>query len=207
MRKSRVLEEGSMQAFSGIIQLRCPSQAKLHRVLEYVKRTAEKDKHPAPVSKVTFEKQGFDVYVVPRSLVNRLQRALPMAFGGKVNITKRLVTRNHLTSKDLHRLYLLFRCFPFEQGDLVSSNHTPLRLVKVSKSITALDISTGKRVKLEPDTPLEPLNLHKAHVARTVPSLQLIHPVSFQPVSPENSPSAKADIYDVVVIGEKLYLV
>ena len=202
-----MIEQGSNQAFSGIIQLRCTNAEKLELCLKYVKKLAEKDKHASPISKITLEKNGYDVYIVPRSILNRLQRLLPLSFGGTVNTTKRLVTRNHLTSKELHRMYLLFRCFPFSQGQTVKLDDKPLKLLKVSKQITALELASGRRIKLEPGQKLELLRRFKAHVASTKPRLELLHPVTFQPVIPENSPIKKALAYDVVVIEDKLYIV
>jgi len=200
MTKETILEDFGNNSYSGILQLRCANSNKLNRIMDFVRKGGG-------LCKIVLAKKGYDIFIGPHKVMNKLSRQLPKQFGGKLTITKQLVTRRRQTSKEVYRLYVLFRAFPYDGGDIVDFGGKPIKLTSTSSKINGIDISSGKRTVIPADGKLQKLDVLDAVVSQYKPNLMLINPLSFQPVRPENQPESTAKRYKVVLINEKLFVV
>ena len=129
--------------FEGILQLRNPS----NEVIDFAVREIEK-KENTFVAKVIKVKNGIDMYVSSqkflRSIGNRLQRH----FGGQLIISTKLHTKNRITSKEVHRVTVLFRTPHFKKGDVIDYRGEKIEIITMQKKILAKDIKTGKKLNL-----------------------------------------------------------
>ena len=207
MRREKLLEKGPNQAYCGIIQLRCENQEKLEKIFNFIRDAATRGVYA--LSKITKFKEGFDFYLTDRSLLHHLGGQLELKYGGYRKSSSKLVTRNRLTGKPVHRCVIYFRAFPYQLGDIVIFQGKPVKILKVSKRVAALDLAAGKNISFEykEGQVLEQLHPEEAHVSQHQPHLMLLHPETFQPVRPENQASLKKESYQVVVIGSRVYIV
>ena len=205
MRKEKLLERGPVQAYCGIIQVRCESPAKLEDISSFIRAAAG----PMGISKITIAKEGFDFYLVSRSTLHRLQGCLAARFGGYTKSSNKLVTKNRLSSKLVYRSVIFFRAFPFQVGDIILLEKHPLKLLKISERVSAKDLATGKTIsfKFEERVKIQQLTPETAHISQYHPHLMLLHPHTYQPVRPENQAGMKRDSYEIVVVGERVYII
>lgn len=90
--------------YESILQLR-PYDKK---ILNYVKKRVEKRKDVF-ISKEVKLKKGIDLYLTSNKFALILGKKLKKAFKGEVKISRKLFSRNKLTSKRLWRVTVCFR--------------------------------------------------------------------------------------------------
>ncbi|MFH2028311.1 MAG: NMD3-related protein [Nanoarchaeota archaeon] len=90
--------------FEGILQLRNPSEEALNFVLNQFKKN---DK--VWISKEVKLKTGIDLYVSSNRFLSSIGKKLKKSFKGKLITSKRLHTKNRLTSKEVYRGTVCFR--------------------------------------------------------------------------------------------------
>lgn len=99
-------KEGSTY-FEGILQIRNPKD----EVIEYIKKELEKVKDKGIYANNVIEvKGGIDFYMSSKKYLRKLGREIKKRFPGTHNESPQLFSRNNLTSKDIYRLNVLFRC-------------------------------------------------------------------------------------------------
>jgi NMD protein affecting ribosome stability and mRNA decay len=92
--------------FEGTLQLRDVDD----KVLDYVAKDIESNADNGVFVKDMVEhKNGLDMNITSRKYLMALGKKLRVRFGGTVKKTSRLFSKNKQTSKDVHRLTLLYR--------------------------------------------------------------------------------------------------
>ena len=182
------IEVGPNQAYAGVVQLRCPVHARLEAALDYVRTKAG----AAGISKIARSKGGYDVYIVEKRVLQSVARQLQKRFGGSISTSLKLVTQDRQTSKRVYRKIIAFHMFPFAPGEVIIFNNAPVLVTAASLRVHGLNLATGKRTSFvyQPGTRMERLQIMTAHVSQFRPVLKLIHPITFQPVEPENLKSS-----------------
>jgi NMD protein affecting ribosome stability and mRNA decay len=127
--------------FEGILQLRNPTS----EVVSFVEKF---DDHISKVRQVT---NGIDYYFVSQRFLRSLGKALQRRFPGKLVSTRSIHTRNRQTSKDVYRVTVLFRCFPFRKGDLVESRGETYLVLAVGKKVYVQHSKTREKKLLDYD--------------------------------------------------------
>jgi len=199
--KEKIVEDYGNDNYSGILQLRCKNKEKLDVVMGYIKKGQG-------LCKVVLAKNGYDIFVGPRGVMNKLIKALPLTFGGKLSYTTQLVTIRRQTSKEVYRYYVLYWIFPYSKGEIIVIDNSPIRITGISKKITGNNLATGKRITFIYDKEdFEKLVVHKVRASKYSPKLTLLHPETFQETIPVNEALKKQEEYDVVALKEKVYIV
>jgi len=93
--------------FEGILQLRNPSDEALNFVENQFKNNEK-----VAIAKQVNLKTGIDLYVSSNKFLMQIGKKLKKSFKGKLILSRKLHTRNHLTSKNVYRLTV---CFRFEE--------------------------------------------------------------------------------------------
>ncbi len=203
MALERVIEDYGEQSFCSVIQLRCGDRAKLIKVLEFVKSRT------TAISKVTELREGYNVYLTRKGAFHKLMKEIIKHFGGTVQLTKRLVTKNRQSSKLVYRMYAALRLFEYSKGDVIVLAGEPCLVRSTGLKLGLVRLKDNKQLKLD-YTGLkvkEKLQPRIAYVAQHSPELKLINPETYQVDKPVNKPNRKQEHYSVVIHKSRLYIV
>jgi len=129
--------------FEGILQLRNVSE----EIIEFAIKQIEK-KENASIAKIKKVVNGFDIYMAPQKFLRSLGNKLQNQFGGQLAISKKLHTKNRLTSKEVYRVNALFRMPNFKKGDIIDYKGDRIKIIAIHKRVLAKDINTGKKITL-----------------------------------------------------------
>jgi NMD protein affecting ribosome stability and mRNA decay len=129
--------------FEGILQLRNVTD----EVVKFAVHEIESRKD-SNISKLKKVKNGVDIYMAPQRFLRSLGIKLQGKFGGQLITSKRLHTRNRLTSRDVYRVNLLFRMASFKKGDVIEYKGDKIKIVAMNKQVLAKDFATGKKLNL-----------------------------------------------------------
>ena len=144
-------------------------------------------------------KDGFDYYFTKNKFVQKLAVSLKTQFGGSSKLSRRLVTRNRQSSKELYRMTILYNSPMFFKGDLIAVGKQVYKIISTQSTITATDLGLGKSVKLSPKTKFNRLIPYTTTVSKVSPQLEVIHPTTYQS-TPVKNPMPKK-------IGERIRVV
>ncbi len=92
------------QYFEGILQLRNPSEEALNFIENQFKNNEK-----AWIAKQVNLKTGIDLYVSSNRFLMQIGKKLKKSFKGKLILSRKTHTRNHLTSKEVYRVTVCFR--------------------------------------------------------------------------------------------------
>jgi len=130
--------------YEGILQLRNVTD----EVLDFVEESIDND-GKVFIPKVIKSRNGVDLHVSSRKFLVKLGRKLQEKFGGEVKVSKKLFTRNRQTSREVHRVNLLFRMCKYKLGDIFEFKGDELKVIKMSEKIHCKNVKTGKKIFLK----------------------------------------------------------
>ena len=131
--------------FEGTLQLRNPTK----EVIDFVKSQCAKGK--VFITKTVKEREGFDYYITSRKFLHTLGKRLSQQFNGELKVNPRIFTKDRQTSKDVYRITIMFRLFPYKKGDVLEHRGEQIRIVNISTKILAQNIRTGEKLWLTYD--------------------------------------------------------
>jgi len=137
------MEKKHQDYFEGILQLRNVDDEVIDFVVKQIEKT--EDTFISKVKKVT---NGFDIYVSRQRFLRSLGNKLQQRFGGQLIVSTKLHTRHKQTSKELHRVNLLFRMPNFKKGDIIEYKGDKIKIIVVHKKVFAKDVKTGKKLNI-----------------------------------------------------------
>ncbi|MEK6960578.1 MAG: NMD3-related protein [Nanoarchaeota archaeon] len=126
--------------FEGILQLRAPTE----EVLSFIE--SEMLKHgKVRVSKTKQVADGADMYMTDQRFLQNLGRRLKDRFGGQLKVAPRLFSKDHLTSKNVYRVNVLFRMPAFARGDEMTVIGRRVKVLAVKKLVQVQDLENGEK--------------------------------------------------------------
>jgi len=129
--------------FEGILQLRNIGSEVVKFVLNEIEKI--ENVNIAKIKKVT---NGVDVYVAPQKILRSLGNKLQKRFHGQVIVSRKLHTKNRITSRDVYRVNMLFRLPNFKKGDIIDYKGEKIKIISMHKKVFAKDIKTGKKLNI-----------------------------------------------------------
>ena len=129
--------------FEGILQLRNPAPA----VLDFVRQNVA-CKEGVFISKQLKVKNGWDLYLSSQRYMRNLGKMLQDRFGGELIVSVKLFTRHHQTSREVYRVNVLFRLYPFKKGQVIVHRGEKLKILFLGKKVGLKNVDTGKRMQL-----------------------------------------------------------
>lgn len=129
--------------FEGILQIRDPTKDIINFIENKIKA-----KPNVFISKIVKAKNGFDYYISDKKYIQNLGRRLQKEFGGELKISPKLFSRDHLTSKDIYRVNVLFRLSKFKKGDIIKVKGEEIKVISAGKKIFGKSLETGKKVSI-----------------------------------------------------------
>jgi len=131
--------------YEGIMQLRdCDKE-----VVEWVKQRTKKDAR-ALITKEKKVRGGIDLYFTSQKYLRTIGKKLSETFAGEYKTTRTLHTRSR-TGKDLYRVTVLFRQYPFKKGDKLKYVDEEYEVLSFGNQVYVKNLNTGKKshIKLE----------------------------------------------------------
>lgn len=92
------------QYYEGILQLRNPNE----EVINFI-RNQFNNNEKIWIAKQVKLKTGLDYYISSNRFLLSLGKKLKKSFKGQLKISRKLITRNRITSKNVYRVTVLFR--------------------------------------------------------------------------------------------------
>lgn len=131
------------QYFEGILQLRNPNQ----EVIDFIEKQTE-EKENVFITKKEKVRNGIDFYFTSNKYMQNLGKKLQNCFGGELKFSSKLFSRNRQTSKEIHRVNVLFRIPEFKKGDIVKLKGDKIRVINIGKKVFGKNLDTGKKVTI-----------------------------------------------------------
>lgn len=100
------------QYYEAIIQLR-PFNEEVYKFID----KKIKERGNVFIAKIIYQKTGIDIYISSNKFAQSLGKKLKQTFKGELKISTKLFSRDRQTSKEKHRVTILFRLLPTEQED------------------------------------------------------------------------------------------
>jgi NMD protein affecting ribosome stability and mRNA decay len=139
--------------FEGVLQLRNVSDEAVDWLHDEIQRTQK-----ARVAKVKEVEGGIDIYLSSQHYMQSLGRQLQQRFGGILKITGRLHTRDPMTSRDVHRMTVLFRQLSFKTGDIITYQGQRWNVLGVGNQIRLQNVESGEKKRLPAEKLAEQVN-------------------------------------------------
>lgn len=180
--------------YEGQLQIRNADQ----EMIDYI----EKDiiDNDIYVAKKIKQKNGFDYNLSSRRYIFTIARKLGQKYGAILKFSSKLVTKSKQTGKDLHRLNALVQFPEYKKEDILETEHTVMQVQRMEKEkITGIDLVTSKKITITNNREIKKLEKEETQVIRTVPSIEVLDPETYQPTKLQN----KAELY----IGQKIQIV
>jgi NMD protein affecting ribosome stability and mRNA decay len=167
--------------YEGILQLRGKD---ITQALALVKSSLQEGVF---INKIVEHKQGVDLYLTSKNFLHKISKILNDNFGGEVLFSKRIFSRDKMTSKDIWRVSVLFRLWDFGLGDIILVNDKLVRVEKcLDGKVLGFDLRNEKHVNLKPEGTVEIVaqrkNLKEAMIISEKPCLTVLNPENYQPV-------------------------
>ena len=137
------MEPKHNEYFEGILQVRNPND----EVLDFIAKEV-REKGNVFIAKTKKIGNGIDLYISSQRFLRTLGNRLQERFSGHLEVSRRLHTRNRMTSRDVYRVSVLFKMSSFKKGDIVKYKGEQVKIIGMAKKVLAKDIKTGKKLTL-----------------------------------------------------------
>jgi NMD protein affecting ribosome stability and mRNA decay len=138
--------EKHIMYFEGVLQLRGCTDEVIDWAHDEIIRAGK-----ARIAKAKEVKGGVDIYLSSQHYMQSLGRQLQQRFGGIVKITGRLYTRDKMTSRDVHRMTVLFKQMPLKTGGIVKLHGGEWKVLAVGNQIRLQNIKSGEKIRMLAD--------------------------------------------------------
>ncbi|MBI2208299.1 hypothetical protein HYU50_02285 [Candidatus Woesearchaeota archaeon] len=137
------MEARHNEYFEGILQVRNPND----EVLDFIAKEI-KEKGNVSIAKTKKINNGLDIYISSQRFLRSIGNKLQERFSGHLEVSRKLHTRNRLTSRDVYRVNLLFKMPSFKKGDIIKYKGDQIKIIGMAKKVLAKDIETGRKLTL-----------------------------------------------------------
>ena len=132
--------------FEGILQLRNPSP----ELIKYVAKTIDKDNR-AWIAQELKVQGGVDLYLSSQKYLRALGKKLKERFPGCLKSSRKLFTVQRSTGKQVYRVNVLFRLYPFKIRDVITISGEKYKVLRIDKQVTVQNVKSGKKEKIKPE--------------------------------------------------------
>ena len=130
--------------FEGIFQLREPTE----EVLNFI--AAEFERNPDVwIAKEVKMPKGVDLYLSSQRFLRALGKKLNDHFFGIVKFSRKLHTKNQLTSKSIYRVYVYFRPLKLKRGQILAIEGEEFEVLAFARQVSLKNVRTGKKSRMK----------------------------------------------------------
>jgi len=138
------MKDTNPQYYEGILQLRNPNKG----VIKFIEEEIAKKKGVF-ISKTLKVGNGYDFYISSKRHLKTLGHMLKKQFGGELKISSRLYSVDRQTSKELHRVTVLYRCCSIKKGSIVELRGEKIKIMSLGHRIQGKRLADGKKVYVD----------------------------------------------------------
>ncbi|PIY60584.1 hypothetical protein COY95_01015, partial [Candidatus Woesearchaeota archaeon CG_4_10_14_0_8_um_filter_47_5] len=208
--------QGSMY-FEAIVQMKT-GRKEIHAFFE--ERVQERTNKGMCISKKMPVKESVHYYLTGQRHLRGIMQQLVDRFGGEIVVSKKLFSEDHLSSRNVYRVTVLYRPPEFQKGSVILYNNRAMRVAGLGKTALLEDLETGATKKIahymnhsmnHMDLPLTALPVFPSTITKVRPHPEVLHPETYQSVRAGNA-SLPGDLrpgqtVDVVMWEEKVFIV
>ena len=136
------------------------------------------------MNKVKGSSDSKDYFFANKNKINPVANKLIRNFGGFIDISPTLFSRNKQTSKDIYRLTVLVVLPSFDKNDVVEFEDKLLWIKSLDKTIISVNLLTQKKFTFQLSSnnkdSFVKLKKHKSQIVTLHPTLTVINPLNFQ---------------------------
>jgi nonsense-mediated mRNA decay protein 3 len=195
--------------FEGILQIRNKANRHYDMAIDLVLNLV--DTTPSVfIGKVVELKDGIDLFMSDKKFLAKIGKELESRLLASIDKSSSLFSRDRQSGKELHRLTVLARLPEYGIGDIVQKGTTLLHITSMQNGrLIGNELRSHKRTTLSGDVSLvaKAEEIIEARVTKTKPTLEVLHPQSFESTVIANPSEVAGDTVRVVEILGKLYLV
>ena len=140
------MPEKPPQYFEGVLQLRDVSDEVLDWVHDEIIRAGR-----ARIAKAREVRGGVDLYLSAQHYMQSLGKMLQQRFGGILKVTGRLYTTDHMTSRFVYRMTVLFRQLPCKTGEMITYHGEQWKVMGVGNQISLQNVKSGEKKRVLAD--------------------------------------------------------
>ncbi|MFW6013619.1 MAG: NMD3-related protein [Candidatus Nanoarchaeia archaeon] len=196
--------------YEGVLQLRNTHNDMFEKCHGEIEQTIE-SKDLVAISNKKKVKGGIDFFITDKKTIKSLANFLHKKYGGELKLSPELYSEDRQSSKKIYRLSALLRLPDFNINDIVSHKGEYYRIVSFSSAkATGISLKACKNKTLELlecTKVAQKEDIKEAIVTKKKPSVEVLHPETFESTKLENEPPTEKDKIDVVIIKEKIYAV
>lgn len=211
--------------YEAVIQLRAdnriPDEEEIKAIdsliSDNINKISKKNKM-AYISERSVIKEGIDYYVGSYKVAKRLANAIKDHVGGVIKESPRLMGRDKSAGKDLYRIWISVRMPYFKVQDFIKYENNLGQVINIDgKKILLRDLTSFNQISIQwrdydkIKTVAKKEDIKETTVtAKTPNSIQILHPVSYEPIDIEINPEI-ADVeigsqIPVIEIEGKVYI-
>ncbi len=149
---------------------------------------------------------GTDYLVTDKQAIKKIAYKLQSRFGGTLKENVRLITRDHLRSKDVYRLTVFIEFPPYKKGDVLVNDERLVRFDAPGKKLRFTNLLTGKKIEeIYEQGKYDYAQIHETTVTQREPKLFILDP-EYQQVPAIGEAELNAQV-KAVFYKKKWYLV
>lgn len=189
--------------YEAVIQLRAdnrtPDEEEVNTIdmliTDNINKISKKNKM-AYISERAVLKEGIDYYVGSYKVAKRLSSAIKDHMGGVIKESPRLMGRDKSAGKDLYRVWISVRVPYFRVYDFIKYENNLGQVISIDgKKVLIKDLISNNQISIgwrdydKIETVAGKYDIKETTVtAKTPNSIQILHPVSYEPVDIEMNP-------------------
>lgn len=167
--------------FEGILQLRNIDD----NILDYVEKYCKNNNIYIPKNEKV--KNGYDLQISDKKRTHNLVASLQKNFGGIIKINPQIFSQDRQTSKVIYRVNFYYEAPNYKIGDIIDIEDKVIHIHKISKTISGIDLKTGKKANIDAKKDFVLLKKQKTTVSRIHPHIEVLDPETYQSVKTENN--------------------
>ena len=125
--------------FQGILQLRNPTKELKAFIDNEIK------KEGVYVAKKVKTKDGVNMWVSSNKFLLKMSRQLKIKFSGDMKLSRKIYSRDRMTQKDIWRMTLLFKQYPFKKGETVKIRGEEYKINSLGTKVQTTHVKSGKK--------------------------------------------------------------
>lgn len=180
--------------YEGTLQLRNTNDEIISYVENYIK------KNNISIANKIQKNNDYDLDISDQRKLQNLAQNLKKNFGGELKISIRQFTQDRLTSKQIYRVNALYEAPDYKKGDVIKIENNLYLITNLQKSISAIDLKTGKKSTLNKIKDYEILKQYKTKITKIYPDLEVLDPETYQSVPVINKENLSFKISENVKI-------
>lgn len=132
------------QYFEGIFQLREATEEVLAFIADEFERNPD-----VWIAKEVKMPKGVDLYVSSQRFLRALGKKLNDRFFGIVKFSRKIHTKNQLTSKSIYRVYVYFRPLKLKRGQILTIEGEEFEVLAFARQVNLKNVRTGKKERMK----------------------------------------------------------